>query len=92
MNKEQLAEAVRHLGDATITYKSAESNKLKYNVCTLDFDNAYIRTKQNRATEDDNTLLMFCWDIDAYRLLKPENVTSVAPAVPQILKEGRNVR
>lgn len=90
MNKEQLAETVRSLGDACITYRSSESKKLKYNVCTLDFDNPYIKTKQNRAKETDDTLLMFCWDVDAYRLLKPENITTVTGVIPTSLKDGRN--
>lgn len=79
MTKEELRAKVAECGDATITYRSAESRKLKYNVCTLDFNNPYIRTKQNRAQESDDTVLMFCWDVDAYRLLKAENVTSVVP-------------
>lgn len=91
MTKEQLAETIRNLGDATITYRSMESNKLKYNVCTLDFDNDHISSKANRAIEDENTLLLFCWDIDSFRLLRPDNVVSVAPAIPTSLKEGRNV-
>lgn len=87
MKKEQLADAIRSLGDATITYRSAESNKSKYNVCTLDFDNPYIQSKQNRAKEDDSSLLLFCWDADAFRLLKTANVTSVTPVIPPSMKE-----
>ena len=81
MNKVQLIEKVSSLGDATITYRSRDSNKLKYNVCTLDFDNPYIKTKQNRAVETEDTVLLFCWDVDAYRLLNPDSVTSVTPMV-----------
>jgi len=91
VTKEELISAVRESGDAIINYRSAESNKLKYNTCTLDFDNAYIQTKQNRAKESEDTVLMFCWDVDAYRLLKASNVTSVVP-LSSALKEGKNVR
>lgn len=87
MTKEELISQVREAGDAIINYRSAESNKLKYNVCTLDFDNPYIKTKQNRAKEDDGTVLMFCWDVDAYRLLKATNITSVVP-LNNALKDG----
>ena len=79
MKKEDLAKLVAEHGDAIITYRSENSKKLKYNVCTLDFSTPYIQTKKNRAKESDRTLLLFCWDTDSYRLLKPENVTSVVP-------------
>lgn len=87
MKKEELADLVREQGDSIITYRSENSNKLKYNVCTLDFSTPYIQQKKNRAKESDNTLLMFCWDTDSYRLLKPENVTSVVP-LSSVLKNG----
>lgn len=79
MKKEELAELVNDYGDAIITYRSENSNKLKYNVCTLDFSTPYIQNKKNRAKESSETLLLFCWDTDSYRLLKPDNVTSVVP-------------
>ena len=79
MNKEALAKLVTEYGDAIITYRSENSKKLKYNVCTLDFSTPYIQNKKNRAKGSDGTLLLFCWDTDCYRLLKPENVTSVVP-------------
>lgn len=91
MKKEVLHELVRNYGEAIITYRSQESKKLKYNVCTLDFDNSYIKGKQNRAQETDDTVLMFCWDVDAYRLIKAANVTSVVP-LANALKEGVNGR
>jgi hypothetical protein len=79
VKKEELADIVNQYGDAIITYRSENSNKLKYNVCTLDFSTPYIVGKKNRAKESSDTLLMFCWDTDSYRLLKPGNVTSVVP-------------
>jgi hypothetical protein len=91
MTKEELILAVREHGEAIINYRSKESNKAKYNVCTLDFDNEYIQQKQNRAKETDETVLMFCWDVDAYRLLNAGNVTSVVP-LNGALREGKNVR
>ena len=91
MTKDEFIATVSEYGDATITYRSQESRKVKYNVCTLDFDNPYIQKKQNRAKETEDTVLLFCWDIDAYRLLKVTNVTSVRP-LAESLKEGANVR
>ena len=87
MKKEELARLVDEYGDAVITFRSENSNKLKYNVCTLDFSTPYIQQKKNRAKESDQTLLLFCWDTDSFRLLKPQNVTSVVP-LASVLKNG----
>lgn len=89
MKKQELAHIVREYGDAIITYRSEQSNKLKYNVCTLDFSTPYIQGKKNRATETDDTLLFFCWDTDSYRLLKPGNISSVLPLSSTLKNEGR---
>ena len=87
MKKEELARLVDEYGDAVITYRSENSNKLKYNVCTLDFSTPYIQQKKNRAKESEQTLLLFCWDTDSFRLLKPQNVASVVP-LASVLKNG----
>ena len=89
MTKDELIYIVRESGDATITYRSLESKKLKYNVCTLDFSNEYIQTKSNRAKETDDTVLLFCWDSDSFRLIRPASVTSVIP-LSASLKERKN--
>jgi hypothetical protein len=87
VKKEELARLVDEYGDAVITFRSENSNKLKYNVCTLDFSTPYIQQKKNRAKETEQTLLLFCWDTDSFRLLKPQNVTSVVP-LASVLKNG----
>ena len=79
MKKDEFKTQVKNCGDAVITYRSTNSRKIKYNVCTLDFNNKYIQNKKNRAKEADDTVLLFCWDTASYRLLKPENVTSIVP-------------
>ena len=88
MKKEDLAKLVTEYGDAIITYRSENSKKLKYNVCTVDFSTPYIQSKKNRAKESDRTLLLFCWDTDSYRLLKSDNVTSVVP-LSSVLKNEK---
>ena len=88
MKKQELAQIVHEYGDAIITYRSAHSKKLKYNVCTLDFSTPYIKDKRNRAKETEETLLLFCWDTDSYRLLRPANVSSVVP-LSSILRSER---
>lgn len=85
MKKQELKTLLNEYGDAVITYRSPNSNKVKYNVCTIDFDNDYIQNKSNRAKETSDTLLMFCWDTDSYRLMNPDNITSVVP-LSSILK------
>ena len=87
MKKQELTALVTEYGDAIITYRSENSKKLKYNVCTLDFSTPYIQSKKNRAKETSNTLLLFCWDTDSYRLLKPSNVTSVVPLASVLKNE-----
>ena len=89
MKKQELKNKVSEYGDAVITYRSENSNKLKYNVCTLDFSNPYVQSKKNRAKETDDNLLFFCWDTDSYRLLRPANVSSVVPLSSILKNEGR---
>ncbi len=88
MKKDEFLRTVSDCGDAIITYRSTNSRKLKYNVCTLDFDNKYIQSKKNRAKETPDSVLLFCWDTDSYRLLQPKNVTSIQP-LSSILRNKR---
>jgi len=87
VDKEELRKLIEDAGDAIITYKSPNSKKVKYNVCTVDFTTPYIRDKSNRAKEDNDTLLMFCWDTDSFRLMKPDNVKSVVPLAAVLKNE-----
>ena len=79
MKKEDFIKNVDDAGDAIITYRSQNSRRLKYNVCTMDFDNKYIQSKRNRAKPNGSQVLLFCWDTDSFRLLQPKNVTSIVP-------------
>ena len=90
MKKQDFISQVKNCGDAIITYRSTNSRKLKYNVCTLDFDNKYIQSKKNRAKETADTVLLFCWDTDSYRILKPARVTTVVP-LASVLKNDKGV-
>ena len=87
MEKEKFKDKVKQAGDAVITYRSTNSRKLKYNGCTLDFTTPYIQKKHNRAKESEDTVLLFCWDTDSYRLLRPANVTTIVP-LNSILRNG----
>ena len=90
MKKEELRSLVEEYGDAIITYRSEQSKKLKYNICTLDFSTPYIQKKKTRTKESMETLLLFCWDTDSYRILKPKNVTTVVP-LASVLKNDRGM-
>lgn len=91
MNKQDLINLVEEYGDAIITYRSVQSKKLKYNVCTLDFSTKYISdNKVNKARETEDTVLMFCWDSDSFRLIRPATVTSVIPL--SSIQKGKNGR
>ena len=88
MKKEDFIKNVDDAGDAIITYRSLNSRRLKYNVCTMDFDNKYIQSKRNRAKPSNSQVLLFCWDTDSFRLLQPKNVTSIVP-LARILRNDR---
>ena len=88
MQKEELKKRLDEAGDAIITQRSQNSRKLKQNVCTRDFSTEYIRQKRNRAKEGNKTVLLFCWDTDSYRILVPENVTSIVP-LNRVIKNDR---
>ena len=79
MKKEEFKKRMADAGDAIVTYRSQNSRKLKYNVCTIDFSTQYIKEKRNRAKEGQHTVLLFCWDTDSSRILVPDNVTSIVP-------------
>lgn len=89
MKKDEFKRRLDDAGDAIITYRSQNSRKLKYNVCTRDFSTQYIKEKRNRAKESAGTCLLFCWDTDSYRLLVPENVTSIVP-LNRVIKNDRS--
>ena len=50
MKKDEFIRQVTKHGDAIITYRSQNSRRLKYNVCTLDFDNKYIPVSYTHLT------------------------------------------
>ena len=89
MKKDDFVKKLNDAGDAIVTYRSQNSRRLKYNVCTMDFDNKHIQTKRNRARPSQRQVLLFCWDTDSYRLLMPDNVTSIVP-LAAILKNDRS--
>lgn len=88
MKKQEFINKLIDYGDAIVTYRSEQSKKLKYNVVTLDFSTPHIKTKKTHAKENNNTVLTFSWDTDAYRLINVPLVTSVVP-LEKVLKNVR---
>ena len=88
MKKQEFINLLNEYGDATVNYRSKNSRKLKYNVCTLDFNNKHIQSKSNRAKESANEVLLFAWDTDSFRLLDPELVTKVDPLSATLKNES----
>ena len=71
MKKEDFIKNVDDAGDAIITYRSQNSRRLKYNVCTMDFDNKYIQSKRNRAKPNGSQVYYFAGiliHLDCYNL------------------------
>lgn len=79
MNKEDLRRKILEAGDAIVTYRGEQSNKVKYNVVTLDFNNEHIKQRKTHATETDNTVLAWAWDTDSFRQVRADLVVSVVP-------------
>ena len=90
MTKDEFKKKLDDAGDAVITYRSQNSRRVKYNICTMDFSTPYIKGKKNRAKEANDNVLCFCWDTDSYRLLMPKNVTSIVPLNRIIKNENPN--
>lgn len=89
MEKDQLKKLLEEYGDAIIDFRSLNSGRMKYNVCTTDFTTPYIQEKRNRTKETDETVLTFCWDTDSFRLVRPDLVIKVRP-LSEVLKNGDN--
>jgi hypothetical protein len=86
MKKEEARKKIEEAGDAIVTYKAENSNKLKYNVVTLNFT-GYVSKKRTHAREEDNTLLTFSWDTDTYRLIRVDLITSIVPLAAVLKNE-----
>lgn len=88
MERREVIRQLELYGDAIINYRSKNSRKLKYNVCTLNFNNKYILSKTRRVKEQPGTLLVFCWDTDSFRLIQTDSVINLVP-LSAVLKNER---
>lgn len=85
MRKEQIRNDLIKYGESIVNYRSVNSKKLKYIVCTVDFDNPYIQSKPYPREQDDR-ILVFCWDSDTFKQLNAELITLVEPLY-KVLRE-----
>lgn len=91
MIKDLFLSKMEQAGDAIITYRSPNSKKLKYNVCTMDFSTCeYIKNKRNNIKVQEGCILMFCWDTNSFRQINVKAVTNIQP-LGTILKNRRYV-
>ena len=90
MRKEQIRRSLEKYGESIVNYRSVNSKKLKYVVCTRDFDNEYIQSK-SQPREQDDRVLVFCWDSDTFKQLNTSLVTSIEP-LNKVIRESRGRR
>lgn len=80
MKHDVFVRTLQTAGDATITYKSANSGKSRYVVATMDFNNKYIESKKRPDLEGtEQGVLVFCWDSDSFKVINPGKVVSMIP-------------
>jgi len=79
MIKKDALEKLVESEDAVVTYIAVNSKKQKYNVVTLNFKTPYIKTKRTNAIEDENSILVFSWDMDSFRLINTASIVSIVP-------------
>lgn len=80
MKKEELYDILEEYGDAVVNYRSTKTNKLKYSVVTTNFSTEYIKKQPKKLKNVNNrNIIVFSWDEDRYKVLVPEQVTSILP-------------
>lgn len=89
MDKSVFIKLMKSYGDAYVTYISPNSKKEKFNVGTIDLDNAYIQSKETGIVPDEDKVLMFCWDTDSYRQIDPNTVIRVESLASELEKASK---
>lgn len=80
MKKEEFCSLLETYGDAVVNYRSVTTNKLKYSVVTTNFHTDYIRKKYKKLKNvNEKNVVVFSWDEDRYKVINPDNITSVVP-------------
>lgn len=79
MKKNEVIKKVKAAGDAVVIYRSLNSHKQKYNICTLDFETDYIKERPNKTRPTLEDIVFFCWDTDSYRVLSADLITNIIP-------------
>lgn len=88
MDKKAFLEKADEYGDFLVEYITKNSKKRKYSVCTADLSTKYICDKIGDGVKHptpDNKVLVFCWDIDALKILDTTTVKKMTP-LSKVLK------
>lgn len=86
MRKEAFEAKLFENGDSYIYYTSPISKKSKYHIGTNIFSRKispyiYDRYMKIRSTVEstDNQVLIFCWDLDDFKLINVDHVNNIVP-------------
>lgn len=88
MNKSAFLEKAEDYGDFLVEYITKNSKKRKYSVCTADLSTEYIANKIGDSVKhptSDTKVLVFCWDVDALKILDTTTVKKMTP-LSKVLK------
>lgn len=94
MKQSALQHKLHELGDAYINFISPVSKKLKYHIGTTIFSketSPYIFDKFQKQyggvrPKQEDAILVFCWDLDDFKMITSKDVVSVVP-LNQVIKQ-----
>lgn len=105
MKLEQILQQAENHGDFYLYYRKNTGKGTTYLVGTTDFDNKYIQAKHasgkagvrsdlslasaQAEAESENSVLVFSWTNDKFRLINANDVRRMAPLSAE-LRNGRN--
>lgn len=96
MERDQFISLMDRYGDAQVFIRSANSNKMRYNVVTTDLDNPYIaersKNRGGKVSVLPGRILTYAWDQDDFRQIDPATVVKVVPlseAIERATRSGR---
>lgn len=83
MTVTQLYNRIFEAGDSYVYFTTTVSKKQKYHICTVDFNSCeYILnklTEKDKVDPDPGFLRVFCWDLDAFKLINAASVNKLLP-------------
>jgi hypothetical protein len=92
MNKGRVIGLLKQHGDAILTIKDPKPPFIKYNLCTLDFKNTYIKsqTKGKKPWPKNKTdIVVYDWTDNRYLIIHPVDIVHLQP-LSEVLKNTGN--